>query len=243
MPKVLVLGATGATGSLLVEQFLSCSFEVIVIVRSIKRLPEKLRDQIEVLEADISEVSEKDLGDILADCDGVVSCLGHNLSFKGVFGQPRSLVANAVDKVCQVAESMARPLKIVLMSSSGVQNDLIDESVPLSQKAVIAILRYVIPPHKDNEQAAAVLVSATIPKTSNIEWVIVRPDTLIDETKISAYELKVSPTRNVIFNAGQTSRINVANFIACLLSESELWQSWKGKMPVIYNTINNSEAN
>ena len=45
MPKVLVLGATGATGSLLVEQLLGLSFEIITIVRSAHRLPERLRNK------------------------------------------------------------------------------------------------------------------------------------------------------------------------------------------------------
>ena len=253
MPKVLVLGATGATGSLLVEQLLSLSFEVITIVRSPHRLPERLRNQIEVVEAEISTFSENKLSTILSECDAVVSCLGHNLSFKGVFGQPRKLVTEAIDKVCRVAESISHPLKVVLMSSTGVQNHLLNESSPLTQKAVISILRYAIPPHRDNEQAAAVLVRAPSVNTANstnitnstntmnnqnstnLEWVIVRPDTLIDQKDVSAYDIETSPIRNVIFDAGQTSRINVANFMARLLSEADLWQQWKGKMPVIYN--------
>jgi hypothetical protein len=31
------------------------------------------------------------------------------------------------------------------------------------------------------------------------------------------------------------SRINVAHFMARLAVEDELWQEWKGQMPVIYN--------
>jgi nucleoside-diphosphate-sugar epimerase len=248
MPKVLVLGATGATGSLLVKQLLCCSFEVTAIVRSASRLPDELRDQIKIVEAAISEFPEKELKSILMDCDSVVSCLGHNLSFNGVYGQPRRLVKQAIDKVCRVAESLSHPLKVVLMSSSGVQNQLLDESTPLSQKAVISILRHTIPPHKDNEQAAAVLVNTRSANTdtrsssthhcntTKIEWVIVRPDTLIDEAEVTAYDLETSPIRNVIFDAGQTSRINVANFMTRLLSDNDLWQRWQGKMPVIYNT-------
>ena len=216
--------------------------------------------KIEVVEAEISTFSDNKLSTILSECDAVVSCLGHNLSFKGVFGQPRKLVTEAIDKVCRAAESISQPLKVVLMSSTGVQNHLLNESAPLTQKAVISILRYAIPPHRDNEQAAAVLVSATSINTANstnttssanttnstntmnnqnstnVEWVIVRPDTLIDQTDVSTYDIETSPIRNVIFDAGQTSRINVANFMARLLSEADLWQQWKGKMPVIYNS-------
>ncbi|OOY35540.1 hypothetical protein BOV90_03935 [Solemya velum gill symbiont] len=46
-----------------------------------------------------------------------------------------------------------------------------------------------------------------------------------------------SPVRNVIFNAGKTSRINVADFMSDLAVKSELWNEWKGKMPVIYDRV------
>ena len=44
-----------------------------------------------------------------------------------------------------------------------------------------------------------------------------------------------SVQRSPIFNAGKTSRINVANFITELVSNEELWNKWKYRMPVIYN--------
>ena len=37
------------------------------------------------------------------------------------------------------------------------------------------------------------------------------------------------------FNAGKTSRINVGNFMANLINDDDLWNKWKGQMPVIYN--------
>ena len=68
-----------------------------------------------------------------------------------------------------------------------------------------------------------------------IEWAAVRPDGLIDEDKVSEYKIYASPTRNPIFDAGETSRINVADFMSELAINSDLWSNWKGKMPVIYN--------
>ena len=63
----------------------------------------------------------------------------------------------------------------------------------------------------------------------------VRPDTLIDEDFLSEYEIYASPVRSALFNPGKTSRINVGNFMARLILENDLWEEWKGKMPVIYN--------
>ncbi len=69
-----------------------------------------------------------------------------------------------------------------------------------------------------------------------VEWVAVRPDGLIDEKNISPYEIHPSPTRSAIFNAGKTSRINVAHFMTDLIMDNQTWNQWKGQMPVIYNT-------
>jgi NAD(P)H-binding len=68
-----------------------------------------------------------------------------------------------------------------------------------------------------------------------IEWVAVRPDSLNDESEVTGYEVYASPIRSALFNAGKTSRINVARFMADLMTDDALWKKWKGQMPVIYN--------
>jgi hypothetical protein len=49
------------------------------------------------------------------------------------------------------------------------------------------------------------------------------------------YERHPSPTRSAIFDAGKTSRINVAHFMSTLITDEAVWEKWKGQMPVIYN--------
>ena len=80
-----------------------------------------------------------------------------------------------------------------------------------------------------------------IQKNSRIEWVVVRPDNLINEDNVTEYEAHPSPTRSAIFNPGKTSRINVGHFMATLIIERDVWDKWRGQMPVIYNTIDNTE--
>jgi hypothetical protein len=70
-----------------------------------------------------------------------------------------------------------------------------------------------------------------------VEWVAVRPDDLIDETEVSAYDVHPSPIRSAIFDPGQTSRINVGHFMADLITGDDIWPQWKGQMPVIYNKV------
>ncbi len=241
MKKVLVLGANGATGSLLVQQLLQKGMNVIAIVRTPNTLKQLIGAQVNLkeVEADISAISEKDLAQYLDKCDAVLSCLGHNLTLKGVFGHPKFLVTDAVEKVSRVLESInpKRKVKFILMNSTGNSNRDIPEIPPLSQRFVISILRLLLPPHVDNEKAADFLRLNISHKHSCIEWVAVRPDSLTDEGSVTHYDIFTSPTRNAIFDSAPTSRINVANFMTNLVTNEDLWHEWKGKMPVVYNHV------
>lgn len=239
MKKALVVGASGATGRLLVVDLLKRGIEVTAIVRtagSLKIAFESSPNYREV-SASITEMSDSELSSLLRNCDAVLSCLGHNLTFRGIFGEPKRLVTDTIEKVCRVIESLKpdQKVKVVLMNTTGNSNRDIPEKPPLSQRFVISILRLLLPPHVDNEQAADFLRTRIGQSHLFVEWVAVRPDSLTDEVEVSDYGIHQSPTRNVIFDAGSSSRTNVANFMASLVTDTELWEVWRGKMPVIYN--------
>lgn len=235
---MLILGASGATGRLLVEILLNKGIEVIAIVRSTNSLTNVIEPQpgLKIVEADISKMPENELALLIEECEAVLCCLGHNLTFKGMFGHPRRLVTNAIKKVTKVIETLNanNKTKIILMNTTGNSNRDIPEKPPFSQRLVIFILRYLLPPHADNENAADFLRLQVGQNNKRIEWVAVRPDALINENKVSPYVIHASPIRNAIFNAGSISRINVADFMSELAINSEVWCKWKGKMPVIY---------
>ena len=87
----------------------------------------------------------------------------------------------------------------------------------------------------DNEKAADFLRTEIGQNDGAIEWVVVRPDNLLNEDEVTEYEVHASPVRSAIFNPGVTSRINVGHFMAELIDNEELWSRWHGRMPVIYN--------
>jgi putative NADH-flavin reductase len=241
MKKALVVGASGATGKLLVADLLKQDVEVTAIVRTSSSLKNTFDNHPNYHEvsANVTEMSDDELSPLLKDCDVLLSCLGHNLNFRGMFGEPKRLVTNTIRNVSRVIESLKpdKKVKIILMNTTGNSNRDIPEKPPLSQILVISIIRLLLPPHVDNEQAADYLRTCIGHSHLFIEWVAVRPDSLTDEMEVSAYEVRKSPTRNVIFDAGSSSRINVANFMANLATDSELWGVWRGKMPVIYNDV------
>ena len=236
---VLVVGASGATGSQLVEQLLIQNHTVKVIVRSPEKLPEswKTNDNLQIIAASVLELTDSKMRNIVHDCQAVASCLGHNLTFKGVYGQPRKLVTDATRRLCNaiLSNNLQSPTKFVLMNTTGNRNRDLNEPISFAQKCVIGLLRLLLPPHVDNEKAADFLRTQIGQNNESIEWVAVRPDGLINEDNVSDYEIHPSPTRSAIFNAGQTSRINVAHFMAELLTNNNTWNKWKGQMPVIYN--------
>lgn len=236
----LVVGASGATGRLLVEQLLNMGEQVKVIVRSPGKLPEawKTDERISIIQASVLDLSEDKLAGHLRDCRAVTSCLGHNLSFKGIYGQPRKLVTDAVRLLCRAIENTSdnAPVRFVLMNTAGNRNRDLNERISIGERIVIQLLRFLLPPHPDNEGAADHLRTKVDQDSTRIEWVVVRPDNLIDEEDVAPYSAHASPTRSALFNPGKTSRINVGHFMAKLITDDSAWNQWKGQMPVIYNT-------
>ncbi len=235
----LVVGATGATGRLLVEQLLNRGQNVRVIVRSPERLPERFKghDRLSVVTASILDLSDEEMIQHVKGCNAVASCLGHNLSLKGIYGQPRKLVSDATRRLCKAIQACEseQPVRFVLMNTAGNRNRDLQEPISMGQKLVVGLLRILLPPHVDNEQAADYLRTDIGRNHVSVEWAAVRPDNLINEEEVTEYEVHPSPTRSAIFNAGITSRINVAHFMADLITDTNTWNQWKWQMPVIYN--------
>ena len=76
------------------------------LVRAIVRSPDKLpaaarnHDRLSVIQASILDLSDAELAGHFNGCDAVASCLGHNMSWNGVFGKPRQLVTEATRRLC-----------------------------------------------------------------------------------------------------------------------------------------------
>ena len=237
----LVVGASGATGRLLVEQLLDQGEKVKIIVRSIGKLPASLKEngRLTITEASLLDMTESELLEQVAGCRAVASCLGHNLTFNGMFGHPRRLVKNGVQRLCQaIAKTTTEiPIKFILMNTTGNQNKQAGETISTAQSVVVGLIRFLLPPHADNEEAAAYLQSNFGENQTVIEWAAVRPDSLINEESVTEYKAFPSPIRSAIFDAGKTSRINVAHFMSQLIINDDTWEKWKGQMPVVYNAV------
>jgi nucleoside-diphosphate-sugar epimerase len=238
MMKILVLGATGATGSLVVKQIVDKNLEAKIVVRDIEKVAQDLRDNnlVECVTGNITEFSHQETINLVKDCNAVISCLGHNITFKGIFGKPRLLVTDSVKNICRaINENKESKVKFILMNTTACINKKIKVEYSLADRLVLSVLGLLVPPQKDNVRAAMYLWNIVGRNNPNIEWTAVRPDGLINEENVSRYEVIESPKRSPVFDPGKTSRINVSRFMIELLTDEGLWESWKYKMPVIYN--------
>lgn len=233
----LVVGATGATGRFVVQQLLEKGLPVKVVVRSKDRMLEALGEancpkSLTILEGSILDLTDDSLKTQVSDVDAIVSCLGHNLTFKGIWGKPRRLVTNTIERLSKACGS--RPTKFLLMSSDGVSLPH-DDQRNMAERTVLFLLRHLIPPHADNEQAAKCLQRQT-----QLQWIGVRPTDLIDEPSPSKYTIYEKPAGG-LFGSGAVSRINVAKFMVDLLINESLFEAHKGKFPVIHNAAESNK--
>jgi nucleoside-diphosphate-sugar epimerase len=254
---ILVVGATGATGRHVVQQLLDHGRQVKAIVRSKERmlslvkLPETAPTSdagdssgsslLSLTEASLLDLSDDDLYEHAKGAEAVVACLGHNLSFEGVFGHPRRLVR---DSVTRLSEAMIRAAKdssgkgqsstpkLIVMGTVGVANpDGTDDPRRFFDRMLLKIFLYALPPHIDNEETAQYVHS--LGRESGIEWAVVRPTDLIDG-EASPFNLHDKPQGN-LFGDGLTTRVNVAKAMVDLIVDKQLWESYKFSMPTIYN--------
>lgn len=237
---VLLLGGTGRTGGRVLEQLLSRGVNVHAVVRSAGRLPAGVAANpgLTVVEADLLSLSGDELRRHVAGCDAVVSCLGHNISLKGMYGSPRDLVTRAVSRVCDEIEALRplEPVRLVLMSSVSVNRPgRLDKRRGDLERAVMWVLRGVLPPARDNQSAADFLCGRIGTADPFVQWVAVRPDSLL-EGEVSAYVLHEGLVSSLA-RPDSTNRANIAHFMCELVEDPALFDHWAGKTPVIVNAV------
>ena len=235
---VLLLGGTGRTGQRVLQQLLARGISVRAVVRSPRKLPADTagESRLTVIEAGPLSLSDEHFEQLLQGCDAVISCLGHVLTLKGVFGSPRDLVTRVATRLCRGIEVLkpSTPVKFILMSSVSVNHPGgFDARRGRLERAFVAIMRGILPPARDNQRAADFLWSTIGMTNPFVCWAAVRPDTLLDGD-VSEYRLYDGLVSS-LFSPDSTNMANVAHFMCELVTNPEAWHKWGGKLPVITN--------
>jgi nucleoside-diphosphate-sugar epimerase len=236
--RVLLLGATGRTGGRVLTQLLGRGVPVRAIVRSADRLPEGAAENplLDVVETDPLSLTTEELQGHLAGCDAVISCLGHTTNVRGIFGPPFDIVTKMVGKLAGAIEAMqpAEPVRLIVMTSVSVNRPArADARRGTGERALLGVLRGLVPPARDNQCAADLCVEGIGTSSRSVEWVLVRPDSLV-EGDVTEYRLSEELV-TTLFRPDRTNMSNVAHFMCELATDDAAWQRWRGGMPVIVN--------
>ena len=242
---VLLVGSTGRTGQRVLAQLLGRGVSVRTIVRSSQKLPAGAakNPNLVVVEGNLLSLSDEELQRHIRGCDAVISCLGHVISLKGVFGSPRDLVTRATTRLCRGIEALqpAKPIKFLLMSSVSVNHPGgVDTRRGRFEKAFVWVLRGVLPPARDNQQAANFLHDHIGTGNPFAQWAAIRPDALL-EGDVSTYTLHEGLV-NSLFAPASTNMANVAHLMCELVTNPQAWDEWKGKLPVIINASSSKNS-
>ncbi|MEM8567674.1 MAG: NAD(P)H-binding protein [Bacteroidota bacterium] len=216
--NILILGGTGRTGKLLVQESLSAGYQVHMLVRDLTNIPFEARQpNLKLFEGTPENIN--DLEKALRGCEYVINTL--NISRNSDFPwsklrTPPTLLSNSVRNIMDLSSFL--PIKkVVICSAWGVAESR--DHIPFWFKWLIAYSN-ISAAYIDHQRQEDVL------KSSTLDWVIVRPVGLTNSTK--KQQIKVSfnnaPKPSLTIN-----RISVANYLLGALFNKDL----SGKIPVI----------
>lgn len=207
-PKILVLGATGGTGRLIVSQAVARGYDVTVLVRSAEKAGDLKGAKLIVGDAR----DEKVLRQALKGRDAVVSALGTPASpFREV-----TLLSTATRALVS-AMKLEHVSRLVCITGMGAGNSVGHGGFVFDNLIFPLLLRKVYA-DKDRQEA--------IVRDSGLDWVLVRPSVLNDK-----------PGRDTIraltdlsdFHGGSISREDVARFVLDQLRDD----AWLHRTPLI----------
>lgn len=236
--NVLILGATGGIGSQVLTRLLDRGCNVTVIVRNAARLPQSVQghSSLTVIEEPGGHLalSDKEFR-THTQCDAVVQCIGHNMTCSGICGHPRRLCRDTLSRVCEAirASSAAVQPKLIVVSTEGVSRPDGGDRLQRGccESCILSCLLCCLPPHADNADTLACLHKEHVLNPS-LSFCAVRPSDLVDEPTHTAFKCHTE-LQNGIFASKTTSRANVGEFMADLVTKADVWAQWKNTYPHI----------
>lgn len=207
--KLLVIGATGGTGQAIVRLAIAQGHEVIALVRSAAKA-KPLLSGATLVEGDAR--NEAIIERSLSGRDAVVSALGTPMS---PFREVNLLSEATAALVAAMARQGVR--RLVCITGMGAGDSRGHGGFFYDRIFQPLMLRKV---YEDKDRQEAVI------KSSNLDWVIVRPTVLNDKPATGRITATVDLS-NV--HGGSISRADVAGFVVDQLAS----QHWVGKTPLI----------
>ena len=200
-PKILVLGATGRTGRLIVNQGLARGYDVTALVRSVEK-----GNDLKGAAFVVGDARDEDaVRAAVKGRDAVVSALGTPASpFREV------TLLSAATRVLVSAMKLERVARLVCVTGIGA-GDSAGHGGFLFDRLVFPLLLRKVYADKDRQES--------IVRDSAIEWVLVRPSILNDNLSHKSVR---ALTDLSMFHGGTISRADVATFVLDQV-QSDTW--------------------
>jgi putative NADH-flavin reductase len=206
--RLLVLGATGGTGRLIVQEALARGHEVTALVRSPDRATGLQGARLVVGDAR----DEAALREAVAGQDAVVSSLGTPVSpFREV-----TLLSTATRALVS-AMSAAHVARLVCITGIGA-GDSAGHGGPLYDRLILPLVLRNVYADKNRQEA--------IVRASPLDWVLVRPAMLTDAPARGAVRALTDLTG---FHGGTIARADVARFVLAQVHAD----TWRHQAPLI----------
>ncbi len=192
--KIAVLGATGKTGRLFVEQALAAGHELKVLARNPAALPAQ-QARLEIIQGDAADATA--VARLVEGTDAVVSALGPTKTQKDICSQATQNVL------------AAKPKRYVAVSGAGI--DWPGDKKDLPAKLISMMIRLLAKEVFEDKAREAALIRA-----SDVPFVLVRAPRLVDAAGTG------SPRVGLERSPGATlPRADLARFLlSCLTSET-----------------------
>jgi putative NADH-flavin reductase len=204
--KILVLGATGATGRLIVRDATASGHHVVALVRA--KASSDLSGA-EVIEGDVRD--EGTLARALNGCDAVVSALGTGMGLREVD------LLTVATRALVAAMTRSGVRRLICISALGVGDSRNHGGFFFDRLFQPLLLR---PAYQDKDRQEAAI------HASSLDWIIVRPAQLTN----GARRGRIRATTDLAdVNGGKIARADVAQFVV----EQLTTDTWLRRTPVI----------
>lgn len=208
--KIIIFGATGGTGVELVKQSIDQGYDVSVFVRKNTDSLKKYIDQVTVYYGDAKDYVS--VNKAIVGKDAVLVALG------AIPGKKDNILSISTSNIVRSMQENGLKRLIVETGAGLIE----DKKMLSSMWRVISLL----PPMKimfDDKRGQEKTV-----RSSNLDWVIVRPVNLTNDILTNKYQ---SGQSMKIKLSSKISRADVANFMVKQLASDE----WLHKLPTVSN--------
>jgi putative NADH-flavin reductase len=199
--KLLILGATGATGQHLVTQALDAGHEVTAFARSAAKISVQ-HPHLRLVTGSVTENGAALAGAVRGQ-DAVISALGRGMSLKS-----DNLIQRSVPPILSAMQA-DNVRRLIFTSAIGVGHSVGDPPLPLFSRIM---MRFLLSDLYADKAAGEALI-----RRSDLDWTLVQPAQLTNGTLTRKYR---TGEHLVLRGMPKIARADVAHFILSQLDDT-----------------------